>query len=165
MADFVQSRNRSGSTRMETVERKVVRVNPDNYFTEYTITYLKNNHKRLGYNYANREKEWMQEMITKSGLNVELKFVNDAGGMTGLTTIHKDGSATIELFNMTPSSVVAIDSFLHELAHAVDAHNYYLEHGDVKKLKEHGKSWKKIAVQMGTPPYNSLSMFDRGSRF
>ena len=65
MADFVQSRNRSGSTRMETVERKVVRVNPDNYFTEYTITYLKNNHKRLGYNYANREKEWMQEMITK----------------------------------------------------------------------------------------------------
>ena len=120
---------------------------------EYKETY-----KKLGYYFEGRELEWMREMIAKYNFPIELKLIRDLKlGTTGLTTMHSDGSATIELSNVH-RNIEAIMAFLHELAHVEDAHNYWLIHHDYKKLKEHGSSWKEVAKRLGAPPTRTVLM-------
>jgi len=139
-------------------------LNPDRYYTQYTLTYLENNFKRLGYDYKGREKQFMFEMINKTGLPINLQFLNDNGGITGETTIHaKSGNATIQLSNWYPS-VSGIEMFLHELAHAIDGILYWRENsGDLSRMKEHGQSWKMRAVELGAVPERSLMIWDRNN--
>ena len=148
-------------SKSESVPPAKIIINPDRYYSDYTIQILKSNFEKKRYNYKGREKKFMEEMIQDTKLPIQLKFVNDGGGHTGLTTIHtKTGMATIELFNWIPS-ISGIETFLHELAHAIDGISYWKEYnGDISKLQEHGKSWKNWAVKLGAIPEKTLSTWE-----
>lgn len=125
-----------------------------------TKAYLRNQWNKRGYRVKGREVDFINERVKASKRNVKVVYIeDDTAGRIGYTqaTYTDNGSLSfvIELTNFEPDEA-GIDTFLHELAHVEDASAYFEKKGTLEGHKEHGRTWRKKASEMGAIPSTSI---------